>query len=93
MLQLHAALVRKRIRVLSRDPRPIAFTASWGGTAVVHPDTYPGRAGRWRATWLDREGEPAGHADCQDFVSALTRAKEEGAHLFYEVPTSVKAGG
>lgn len=90
LLSLKAAFTRKRIRHLCKSPRPIAFTTAWGGTAVIHLDTYPTRAGTWRATWLDSEGLPSGHADCSDFTSALKRALEEGADLFNEVPSPLE---
>lgn len=86
------AATRARKRLLARleaNPCPRAFQAPWG-TAVVHLDPCrPGpdkRPHLWRATWLDKDGEPAGHADATDYASALKRAAEEGARLDQELP-------
>lgn len=86
---LAAARARKRLLAsLEATPRPRAFRAPWG-TAVVHLDPCrPGPDKRpcfWRATWLDEEGEPRGHADATDYASALQRAAEEGARLDQEL--------
>lgn len=80
---------RANMARLSADPRPRAFRAPWG-TAVVHLDPCrPGPDKRpcfWRATWLDKDGAPSGHADATDYSSALQRAAEEGARLDQELP-------
>lgn len=86
---LAAARARKRLLAsLSADPRPRAFSAPWG-TAVVHLDPCrpgpDGRPHRWRATWLDMDGEPSGHGDADDYSSALRRAADEGARLDREI--------
>lgn len=86
---LAATRARKRLlATLAANVRPRAFRAPWG-TAVVHLDPCrPGPDGRpflWRATWLDQDGEPSGHADATDYVSALQRAAEEGARLDEEL--------
>lgn len=84
--QLPLALKRRDrnriIRRLCAAPRPIAFRTSWG-FAVVHMDTR--RPGCWRATWLDSEHEPSGHAEADTYRSALERAAQEGADLTSEV--------
>lgn len=86
---LAATRARKRLMgTLQATPRPRAFRAPWR-TAVVHLDTCrPGPDKRpcfWRATWLDKDGEPSGHAGATDYASALQRAAEEGARLDEEL--------
>lgn len=84
-MQLRLAVKqRDRNRVIRRlcaVPRPIAFRAPWG-FAVIHLDTR--RHGCWRATWLDAEREPSGHAEADTYRSALERAAQEGADLSAE---------
>lgn len=85
-MQLRLAILRRdrsrAIRRLCAAPRPVAFRTSWG-FAVVHLDTR--RPGCWRATWLDAEQEPSGHAEADTYRSALERAAQEGADLSAEV--------
>jgi hypothetical protein len=88
ILSIQAALHRRRIRYLSRDPRPIAFTARWGIAFIHRCLRFPGR---WRCTWLDHDMQPTGHVDNgMSFPEALRRAHEEGAHLFNELPRTEK---
>lgn len=73
----------RRISALAENPRPLAFCRSPAslGHALIHLDTYPGRRGMWRVTWLSPEGEPSGLNDARDFRHALELAVDDGCTL------------
>src|SRR5690606_10260403 len=52
--------------VIEGGPRPVQFVARDGGMILVSED--PSKPGRWRATKIDKAGEPTGHIEAADFA-------------------------